>query len=348
MNARWLTLMMLPALVACGDELPSPTLVQDLRVLAVRAEPPELLFDREQGFTTAGTRFEALVVDPRRGPVPYVWQLCPVESQQACADYDDWRGRENDDVGAMLDALRTQQRPGTAQVADRAAPLATVESFEMKLEASFFMHHLLQSGLGLGNGVWPSAVLTAGEGAERVQVQKRVTVNARDLSQWNVELSARFGMTICTEASAPAGCLLASPRTANRNPSVAQVLLARDEAGAGGFLPADPDGTWTINAGQKGRLRPVLPADAEETYQVIDADLQTARLQVVPRREEVVVSWFTTQGTFKEEKTTRQLTKDLDNVFTAPLLPGDVHLWLVLRDQRGGTGWTRIDLRVVP
>lgn len=60
------------------------------------------------------------------------------------------------------------------------------------------------------------------------------------------------------------------------------------------------------------------------------------------------VSWFATGGTFDADKTGRaedDPATTSDNLWTAPS-PGVVHLWIVLRDSRGGVDWASYDLVV--
>ena len=68
------------------------------------------------------------------------------------------------------------------------------------------------------------------------------------------------------------------------------------------------------------------------------ADLR--RLQI--RREAIRVSWFATAGKFDVDRTDRSAddtTATSSNTWTPPAHAGDVHLWIVLRDDRGGSGW---------
>jgi hypothetical protein len=68
-----------------------------------------------------------------------------------------------------------------------------------------------------------------------------------------------------------------------------------------------------------------------------------ASLAVVNRREGMRVSWYATAGTFEHDRSGR--TEDqasvpsADNTWTAPDHAGDVHVWVVLRDDRGGVDW---------
>ena len=71
---------------------------------------------------------------------------------------------------------------------------------------------------------------------------------------------------------------------------------------------------------------------------------------IVTRHESMRVSWFTTQGTFRDDRT-GSLEADFavttsDNTWTAPNTPGPVFMWVVLRDDRGGSDWQSYQLQV--
>jgi hypothetical protein len=110
-----------------------------------------------------------------------------------------------------------------------------------------------------------------------------------------------------------------------------------------------PEGPLRLGPGEVIRLRPVFGPDAEERYQTVESALQGSDLVVIDRTEEAVVSWFATTGKFGSAYTTPQLTKTLDNTFTAPTIPppdGRLSVFLVVRDQRGGVGWTSLEVAV--
>lgn len=331
---------------ACGDDLPSPTLIDDLRVLAVRAEPPEVLVDRVDGEPSppGPVSLQALVVDPRGGAMTYAWRFCPVESQQTCADFADRRAGAPPEFQATLDAAHAQQHAGAVGGATGAA--RAIEGFGIEVPRALFSYHLATSGLGVGNGSWISAVLETTSAGQTLQVQKRVVLGARDLAQWNPELQ-RFGWQVCAAGAAGPGCVPLAPRTANHNPEIAALEIARGARADAAFTPlaAEP-GPLRLTAGEVIRLRPVMAPGAEEPYQTVEATLQTSALVVVDRREETVISWFTTAGKFGAAQTTAQLTKTLDNTFTAPTTPppdAKLSLFVVARDQRGGVAWTTLD-----
>jgi hypothetical protein len=72
-------------------------------------------------------------------------------------------------------------------------------------------------------------------------------------------------------------------------------------------------------------------------------------LEVAIRREAIGVTWYATEGQLDDARTGRSADDEQAssaNVWTAPDEPGTVHLWVVLRDDRGGTGWAALDLAV--
>lgn len=88
------------------------------------------------------------------------------------------------------------------------------------------------------------------------------------------------------------------------------------------------------------------PADAE-TYAYFDPPTQA----VTTKRESLRVAWFATSGPFDSESTGRaedDLATVTENGWTAPGAPGVVHVWVVLRDSRGGNDFAAYDLAVAP
>ncbi|NOU30177.1 MAG: hypothetical protein HOO96_19920 [Polyangiaceae bacterium] len=88
------------------------------------------------------------------------------------------------------------------------------------------------------------------------------------------------------------------------------------------------------------------PCDGAEPYVAFDLASRT----VVDRRESMLVSWFATQGSWDVDRTGRteaDAERDSSNTWRAPSTPGSVHLWVVLRDARGGTDvhTVRVDVR---
>ena len=84
-----------------------------------------------------------------------------------------------------------------------------------------------------------------------------------------------------------------------------------------------------------------------ERYVAFDPTDRTFRTQ----QEGLRLSWYATGGLFAEERqgfpADAAPPESLTNVWTAPALAGDVTVWTVIRDSRGGTGWRELPIRVV-
>ena len=82
------------------------------------------------------------------------------------------------------------------------------------------------------------------------------------------------------------------------------------------------------------------PCTGSEPYLWFDP----SRRELATRREAMRVSWFATAGAFETGHAGRS-EAEADQAFatgtwTAPTEAGDVQLWIVLRDDRGGVTWT--------
>jgi len=63
------------------------------------------------------------------------------------------------------------------------------------------------------------------------------------------------------------------------------------------------------------------------------------------------LSWFVTGGTFEHDRTgvaAGDSSTSTSNRWTAPLQPGTIYLWLVLRDSRGGVATKSYAIVVAP
>jgi hypothetical protein len=128
---------------------------------------------------------------------------------------------------------------------------------------------------------------------------------------------------------APAGASLELARafqqqyTPNQNPQLTPLITTRDGR------------TITLSAG--------WTASSAESYPVIDTLSQTLVLQ----REALTVSWYVSAGTLRDGRTGRSADDaalETSNRWTAPADAGTVHLWLVLRDSRGGVDFASYEL----
>lgn len=352
-SKTWLVLVLTASAVAsCAEPEDVSSHVKDLRILAIAAEPPELLFDRptpgEDG-EAARVLWRALVADPRGLVTTFAWRLCPGGGDTPCPEGEG-------PPAALPEELRTQVaalgRQGSAGPVELDGARMQVAPFQSDLPAWLGAVALLAPGGASARNEqgesWPTAVLTVANATEAVTAQKRLKLSPRDLSQWNDLVTPMLGQPICAEAQGE-GCLPLRPRTPNRNPTITEVGVARGARAGGAFEPIAEGAVLEVAPGEKVRLLPLLGPEATEAYQELDATLKEHRFFVAEKTEQPAVSWFATAGTFKDELTSVPLTKTLDTVYTAPKEPpvdGLVSLWLVARDGRGGATWRELKIAV--
>jgi hypothetical protein len=139
-------------------------------------------------------------------------------------------------------------------------------------------------------------------------------------------------------ASFDVAAAYAAAYMSNRNPTLTP--LSASVGGAPVALDAIPAGSAvTLTVGWS--------ADSPESFPVLDPLSQT----LVTHREAMTVSWLTTAGTLAAAASGRaEDDPALDSATTwrAPPTPGRVHLYVVLRDSRGGSDFAAYDVTVVP
>ena len=137
-------------------------------------------------------------------------------------------------------------------------------------------------------------------------------------------------------ASFDVAAAYAAAYRANRNPTLTPLQAA--VAGAPVALDAIPAGaSVTFSVGWSG--------DSPESFPVLDPLAQT----LVTHREAMTVSWFAGAGAFAVEESGRaedDPALDTSNRWSAPTTAGPVHLFLVLRDSRGGVDFAAYDATV--
>jgi hypothetical protein len=82
-----------------------------------------------------------------------------------------------------------------------------------------------------------------------------------------------------------------------------------------------------------------------EDYVIFDL----ATRVLVESRESMRISWYSSAGSFTDDRTGRSETDLLvttDNIWTAPTTAGTVMMWAVLRDSRGGLAWKSFRIEV--
>jgi hypothetical protein len=88
------------------------------------------------------------------------------------------------------------------------------------------------------------------------------------------------------------------------------------------------------------------PCAGSESY--VNLDLIEHR--IVAHRESIRVSWFSANGSFEHDRTGRAeaeaKTTNTENTWTAPNTEAEVNVWVVIRDDRGGVGWSSYVIHV--
>ena len=383
---RQTVIILLPlfALAGCGGPLDKVTEVKDLRVLAIKAEQPEVLVPNVASPSPVDMRFSALIVDPRGGPIDYAWSFCPVESSSACMDFDAKRAAAPTELQEPLGDMRSIGLSGTALPANEVAPTLpdtwwsqrgiwpyAVPDFAFTADKALADYHVKTSFMGLGMGAWPSAILDvskdgATSGPDAIEAEKRVVIGIaeRRASFQLVELAGQnLGFELCPAGQTPQdvpGCLDIQDPTPNQNPVFAAVRVSpgehRKDANWTDVAIGDPGdvaGVVEVQAAQSLRILPVFTDASYETYQTIKADLVNGTLFVEDKTEELSVSWFATAGNLADKLTWPKFSIALDTAWTAPDAPpadtdGRVTIYMVARDQRGGEEWMSLEIRVLP
>ncbi len=292
------------AVAGCKPDFGTPaSLVTERRILAVKAEPPEVR-------PTEPATFTVLVVSPDgTEAMPAVdWALCttpkPLDENNVVATAC---------LGDGLMAVQSGTPSAMATVPANACALFGPDPPpQMPGQPA-----LRPRDPDVTGGYYQP--LRARAGDVTGFALERVTC---DLAQAGADLAVQYAMTY----------------HANQNPSLTPLSATVDGAPVAlSALPAGKAVDFTVG----------WPAEAAESFPVFEL----AQAALVTHRESLRVSWFATAGSFMHEVTGRDegdLATTTDDVWTAPTTPGPVHLWLVLRDSRGGIDFAAYDLTVVP
>lgn len=312
----------------CG-EFEDPTIVLDLRVLAMSVEPPEIVSpidpDNPTDFsnlTIADVEVCALVADPgaARG-----LQF----NMTACAPNRDLRCNEPDRPFLDLGAGRVED-PDTAN-----APVRVCATLPGSLQTLEIIRDAVSADSLLGFG--------------GVSVLVEMYVQP-DGGSFDEAIFAAKRMSYAAKIPAE--------RVANSNPTIESfetVRIGREEDDI--LLPlarcaeVDPP---VVNAGEILEIMPIEPEGVREDYVVPTFDGGTREFT-----ENLTYSWFATHGSWSSGSTGGP--KDfagniplLETEWTAPSDPAvignwlDVSLWVVQRDERGGASWRETCVRVLP
>jgi hypothetical protein len=340
-NGRIVLAGALVVVAGCQPDFPDrSSAITGTRILGVRSEPAEAA----PGGKVA---YSALVVAPsgNRGDLPIDWAFCSEPHLL---------GDLNDVASSCFVLAADYLTPlGKAPAAGGAMPLDACRQFGPDVPVA-------QPGQPPGRPADPDA--TGG-------YYQPVRLILGDASAGYV-LGAGETRIQCGLSSATREALADFKKRyrANENPTLADVVALGNPARS---LPPDDGKTagLEIGAGEVLHLQaswPECPAtpvcgdgicSPDEDLKGCAADCKTPKgcagaepyvafdlesRAVTTRREAMRVSWFATAGTFATDRSGR--TEDdpaatTEDDWTAPTTAGPVHLWVVLRDSRGGIAW---------
>jgi TonB family protein len=304
------------ALLGCIPNVAiNDSLVTEPRIVAMRSVPAEA----KPGTTVQWT---ALVVAPESAPEPTIsWTLC--KARKALSE-----------TGPVSAGCFTEDPANVTSVGSGASVSAPVSADACRLYGPD--PPLAKPGEPAGRSVDPDS--TGGyylplvmHADDATLGQTRITCGVASATQ---EQSAEF----------------VSRYRANENPSVESLSL-------GGTLisPAGAGDAPSVQAGSRHALVLTWPDCTGTTAACGGAEpyvvFSPTALRIEEHRESLHIAWYTTAGAFQQarggvsEAGASQHT--LSNEWTAPSVAGDVTLWVVLLDDRGGAGWQRYLIHVV-
>jgi hypothetical protein len=344
-------LLLAGAPLAACDELDDPSTVVDLRLLAVAAEPPEVVLDpADPAGELPAIQVTPLVADPAGGgrPLTIAVRACANDPRAPSAPGAGTEASGNYPAGGARSSVGSARCPAgdspTSFAVLPEAPLGTPIVFRptraqlaAALEADVFPGHLGRPHGGFDLGLPITLDLTVQAGADSAGAVKRVVF-------W----------------AAP----VRPDQRPNRNPVITDVHAFPDRDPVsldprGEVAPLPPQQRRVVPVGSKLWLEP-RGAEAEPyVTAVIDRQTDQARPQDVPA-ETLRFSFYATAGKFEPRETLSERGFGVVGSGRVPLearyepppagdLPAgglDVEVWIVVRDERGGASWVTRQLRV--
>ena len=371
------------AAAGCNVSFPDEFLIEDLRVLDIQTDPPEVPVFSEGtaigrdgsvtnfGLDTRRVRYDVLVAHPDLDAVfEYRWFGCaPALGSIPCGPAEpaaDGMPRSNiiDLDNRVAQTSSTTSSP-VKVITDRLLADA-VPPYDFMALTSSLARTLARDPRDLLNGLYAHAnvLVKVGDAAVAVdtpelEATKRVVVydptlirvvlaEVSAISPDQLQQVAGLDLpSLCVGASTGqlAGIFeFLEGRAPNVAPVYESVEWTRLEAGSE-TSTSTYDGTAIVMApGQQIRLNGVVPDGTAQKYQVIDANCE---LQTFGER--YAFSWFINAGELSRQLTTEQSEFV---TYTAPLASDlvatktRVRIWSVLRDGRGGSARRIVEVSV--
>lgn len=325
------TTALLLLVTGCGFGFESPGVVIDRRILAIQAEPPEVIVNNLQPIT-----IRALVVEPSGTglPLTHVWRSCqPDLAFSPFADkaaYDATKQRCKEDADNIIEN-------GDSMTSDFAT------SFDLPPESV-----ILAQAYGMsGNSSWTPVRLQL-----RVDGTKSPLYATKDV----VVASPGPGDRLPNKNPHLTGLLFDDKPW---NPGVpATVVWKQCAADQLEEIPDPKTGPKATVKVCHHRITPVFDPSQEEAYQVQLAKPADDGSTIISVKERLRFDWYTEVGSWTKEHTERPDSispKETDPLSTKWVEPARLstttfRLWIVTSDGRGGVDWTerQVTLNAAP
>lgn len=326
----------LAALLSCGAHFAPQYLVQDLRILAARAEVKGAVGSLADGDAGDTLVLSALVANPQGlAPLRVAWKACfPVPGQAVppCLD-----------PAYLRDPAALESAPGLVDLGEGLSIEVAVPAGLAPYLAAMVARAQSEPAYACTLYAEIPVLAVATAGASRQMAVKRVR-----LTPWR-EI---------------AGTPLQDAYVPNRNPALAEVRASPSSStdcvgGTAAIRPcaadADCGGVACLPGagGAAGACDDPLPADEVTLCTVpapgsaqtcFECNADGSRIQ---REENLTYQWYTTAGTFGSRDPNAGAGSGNQTGDRATFFPptGPATLWVIVRDGRGGIGWLQRDLR---
>jgi len=330
-------LIILAAGFGCKPDVGNPpSLITGPTLLAMRGEPAEAERDEQVQYTLLAADMDGPIPAPNAEGItePALWSICnvpkpPTESNavsRACLDTD-----------ALPGSMGPTSTTYAAPIPDDACKLFGPESPPV---------------VGNAAPIRPRDPDVTGGYYLPVRVSVNVPEPLRRSGMATKDSLVGFGLEriFCGLANAPGTTTVEYNKTykKNQNPWINWVFYQIGEGPMQILQPAvglTPQKT-EIPIGSTVLLEASWKDEAVESYPAWDPLSRT----LATHREAMRVAWYATSGEFEHDTTGRgedEADTYSDNIWR-PDRTGPVHLWVVLRDSRGGVNWLYHQIIVTP
>ena len=301
-------------LISCNEEFEKFTDVTDLRVMAIRVEPAELL----PGDTG---EISALVSAPAGESVTYQWRWCPVPTSALT-------GHECPiDDAVLLQLIAENAASVSTELSDVAIPDLSI--FDLGTGAAAQFPYVIDSAL---------LQLACDQVATQFGDELPITLDCDDRFTTTVRLDVQAGDKTIT-AVKELNLLLNSEIIPNGNPGIGAIHLVAD----GGLQPLNAAAEIVLPEKVAQDFLVDIQPSASETF--LNESIETGEME--NDRENLFMTWFITGGDTEFGRTSfiageTPFGKLRLNSWYLPTFEesgGNATIYVVLQDERGGIAW---------